>query len=393
MPRWLSFSIFFIVVFTVWILLHIYVYHRVANGLRLQPHGRFYLKIALVFLASLYPLVRILTRDGLAFWEKFLYFPSASYLGFFSLAITGFLVFEVFCTFPVHGAMRLGLLGWSRELSEKLALVRVLFAFGCALILGVYGIYVVLRGPSLRVVEISLPNLPLGLDGLKIAHVSDIHMGGALTKSYFERIVQETSSLNADIVVVTGDITDEPMGRNKETIRKLANLKSRFGVFAVSGNHEYYTGQEETLKKYVENGLKVLRQEHVVIGGGLVIAGIDDPSYLGGRKMAEEAIEKAFQGAPDGLPKILLSHQPIALEYASKKAVDLMLCGHTHGGQLPPIHLLSKVVYGILQGLESVGHMKVYVTSGAGFWGPPMRVFAEPEIALIVLRHNKAQPQ
>jgi predicted MPP superfamily phosphohydrolase len=393
MPRWFGVSIFFLVVFTIWAVLHFYVYHRVAFGLRLQAHGRLYLKIALIFLASIYPLVRLLTRDGVSLWEKFLYFPAASYLGFFSLLITGFLLFEVFGTLPAHLAIRSGVLPSSKEFLEKLALFRVLFAFSCALILGVYGIFVVAKGPEIKVVEVYLRNLPQKLDGIKIAHLSDIHAGGALTRSYFERIVQKTSSLGADIVAITGDITDEPNGQSDEIIRELSNLKSRLGVFAVSGNHEYYTGKEETLKGYMENGLRVLRQEHVIIENILVLAGIDDPSFLGGRNMVEKAIEKAFEGAPDGLPKILLSHQPVGLEFAGKKGVDLMLCGHTHGGQLPPIHLMSKIAYGILHGLENIGNMKVYVTSGAGFWGPPMRVFADPEIALIVLRAlEKAQP-
>jgi len=386
MQRWLSISIFFVLVFTIWTLLHIYVYYRVAYGLRLQSNGRLCLKILLVFLASFYPLVRVLARDGLAQWEKFLYFPSASYLGFFSLLVTGFLVFDLLCTLPMHIAMRIGSWPSSKAVLEKLASVRVLFAFSCAFIFGVYGIFVVLRGPIIKVVEVYLPHLPQGIDGLKIAHLSDLHVGGALPRSYFERIVRDTSSLDADIVVITGDITDDPNENHKETIEKLASLGSRFGVFAVSGNHEYYTGQEETLRGYMQNGLRVLRQEHVIIDNSLVLAGIDDPSYLGGRRMVEKAIEKALEGAPNHLPKILLSHQPVSLEFAAKKGVDLMLCGHTHGGQLPPIHFISKAAYGILHGLESIGHMQIYVTSGAGFWGPPMRVFAEPEIALIVLR-------
>jgi predicted MPP superfamily phosphohydrolase len=131
--------------------------------------------------------------------------------------------------------------------------------------------------------------------------------------------------------------------------------------------------------------MKVLRQAHVVVGGSLVVAGVDDPTFLGGRDKLPEAMATSLNGRPVGLPVVLLSHQPLALQAAADLGVGLMLSGHTHGGQIPPFQLLNRIAYRYISGLHRIGDMFLYVSRGAGYWGPPVRLFADPEVVLIRL--------
>jgi predicted MPP superfamily phosphohydrolase len=124
----------------------------------------------------------------------------------------------------------------------------------------------------------------------------------------------------------------------------------------------------------------------VVVAGGLVVAGVDDPTFLGGRDKLADAMATAVAGRPEGLPVVLLSHQPLALEAAANLGVGLVLCGHTHGGQIPPFQVLNRIAYSFIRGLHRVGDMQVYVSNGSGYWGPPVRVFADPEVVRVTLR-------
>ena len=123
-----------------------------------------------------------------------------------------------------------------------------------------------------------------------------------------------------------------------------------------------------------------------MVADGLVVAGIDDPTFLGGRGKVGEAVESALAGRPEGMPVVLLAHQPVGMEDAGGQGVDLALCGHTHGGQLPPFQLLNRIAYPFVQGMHPVGGTRVYVSRGTGYWGPPVRVFAAPEVTRFTLR-------
>jgi hypothetical protein len=231
-----------------------------------------------------------------------------------------------------------------------------------------------------------MPGLPKALDGFRLVQASDIHVGGIVGPAYLEKIASVVDGLDADLVVLTGDLTDENDGGDGTAFERMARLKSRHGVFASTGNHEYYVGAQGVVRQLEARGIPVIRQGFRLVANGLVVAGVDDPSFLGGRGALAAAISTALAGRPAGLPVVLLSHQPLALEEAAEAGVSLMLSGHTHGGQLPPFQLLTGLAFPVLEGLRRIGEMTVYVSRGSGYWGPPMRVFAPPEVTRFTLR-------
>ncbi|WDZ85965.1 metallophosphoesterase [Micromonospora cathayae] len=253
-----------------------------------------------------------------------------------------------------------------------------------------YGIRTALGPPQLDRVQIPLAKLPRSMDGLRIATVSDIHLGPLRGRAHTERIVAAINRLDADLVAVVGDLVDGSVAELGGAAAPLRDLRARYGSFFVTGNHEYYSGVEEWVQEVDRLGLQVLQNERLEIaarGGVLDLAGVNDPAGEGGTGLAAGPDYAAALGDRDpARPVVLLAHQPVAAVEAAKFGVDLQLSGHTHGGQIVPFNLAVRLQQPVVSGLGEVDGTKVYVTNGAGFWGPPVRVGAEPQITLVELR-------
>ncbi|MFI9640420.1 metallophosphoesterase [Micromonospora sp. NPDC051925] len=273
---------------------------------------------------------------------------------------------------------------------------RLLLARGAAIFAGLtavgitgYGVRTALGPPQLDRVRIPLAKLPRSMDGLRIATVSDIHLGPLRGRAHTERIVAMINRLDADLVAVVGDLVDGSVAELGEAAEPLRDLRSRYGSFFVTGNHEYYSGVEEWVREVDRLGLRVLQNERQEIrarGGVLDLAGINDVT-ADGTGLAGPADFAAALGDRDvSRPVVLLAHQPVAAHEAAKFGVDLQLSGHTHGGQLAPFNLAVKLQQPVVSGLGEIDGTKVYVTNGAGFWGPPVRVGAPPQVTLVELR-------
>ena len=223
----------------------------------------------------------------------------------------------------------------------------------------------------------------------KIAQLSDVHIGGLVDKKFIANLVEKTNALNPDIIVITGDLVDTNMKYAKHALNELRNLKAKYGTFFIVGNHEYFHGVQEIIDNVNALGIKTLENENVYIGEknqGFYLAGVYDVfgNSFGSFK---PDIKKALQNTTNEA-KVLLAHQPRYLkeldESSFVKAVDLVLCGHTHGGQIAPFNLLVKLQQPYVKGLhQHNSHTQVYVNKGTGFWGPPMRLHASSEISLI----------
>ncbi|MFJ6163581.1 metallophosphoesterase [Micromonospora orduensis] len=273
---------------------------------------------------------------------------------------------------------------------------RLLLARGAAIFAGLtaagvtgYGVRTALGPPRLDRVQIPLAKLPRAMDGLRIATVSDIHLGPLRGRAHTERIVAAINRLDADLVAVVGDLVDGSVAELGSAASPLRDLRSRYGSFFVTGNHEYYSGVEEWVQEVDRLGLRVLqnrRQEIQARGGVLDLAGVNDVSAAGTGLAAPPDFAAALGDRDPSRPVVLLAHQPIAAVEAAKFGVDLQLSGHTHGGQMVPFNLAVRLEQPVVSGLGEVDGTKVYVTNGAGFWGPPVRVGAEPQISLVELR-------
>ncbi|MEU7782159.1 metallophosphoesterase [Micromonospora parva] len=273
---------------------------------------------------------------------------------------------------------------------------RLLLARGAAIFAGLtatgitgYGVRTALGPPQLDRVRIPLAKLPRSMDGLRIATVSDIHLGPLRGRAHTERIVAAINRLDADIVAVVGDLVDGSVAELGSAAAPLRDLRSRYGSFFVTGNHEYYSGVEEWVQEVDRLGLRVLqnrRQEIQARGGVLDLAGVNDLTGAGTGLAAGPDFAAALGDRDPSRPVVLLAHQPVAAKEAARYGVDLQLSGHTHGGQMVPFNLAVRLEQPVVSGLGEVDGTKVYVTNGAGFWGPPVRVGAEPQISLVELR-------
>lgn len=238
------------------------------------------------------------------------------------------------------------------------------------------GLLNVARGPVVKRVRVPLAKLPI--ESYTIAHLTDVHIGNVIGREFAEELVRKVNALKPDLVVITGDLVDGRLSELRPHIEPLRGLRARDGIFAVTGNHEYYWNPEPWLEHIRSLGIRVLRNEHVEIAGAIELAGVDDSS-------AAEDVPRAVAGRDPSLPLVLLAHHPRTIERAVKEGVDLQLSGHTHGGQLLPLGWLARLFDPKVAGLGRFGRTWLYVSEGTGFWGPPVRVGTSCEIAAITL--------
>jgi len=242
-----------------------------------------------------------------------------------------------------------------------------------------------------RVVTVDLPvaGLPEGLHGFRIAQISDIHVGPTIKQPYLDGIVDAVNALQADLVAITGDLVDGTVADLAPHVAPLARLRSREGSFFVTGNHEYYSGAAPWLAELGRLRVRTLLNEHVLIkreGATLVLAGVADWSAHHFEPSHKSDPAAALRGAPpEAALRVLLAHQPRTATAAADAGFDLQLSGHTHGGQFLPWNLFVPLQQPFTAGLHSLGRLRVYVSRGTGYWGPPKRLGAPSEITLLRL--------
>ncbi len=215
-----------------------------------------------------------------------------------------------------------------------------------------------------------------------IVQISDMHVGGLIDKDFVRRSVEEANRLGPDLIAITGDLCDAHVDTIKEAISELRHLKSRFGTFYIVGNHEYFHSVGATIDYMKSIGIEVLENRSIRLED-FYIAGVYDLfGYRTGSFIPD--INMAMRDIPKGMPTLLLAHQPKYIQYLEGFEPSLILSGHTHGGQIWPFEYLVRLNQPYVKGLHSLGSDRhIYVNSGIGFWGPPMRLGSEAEITCI----------
>lgn len=255
--------------------------------------------------------------------------------------------------------------------------------------------------PNVVEVDVPMEGLPDGLEGFRIAQISDVHVGPTIRGSFLDAVVDRVNELAPDVVAVTGDLIDGYVDDLGHEVRGLGRLQATHGAFFVTGNHEYYWNGPAWCRHVQSLGLTVLNNEHRVIeheGAKLLLAGVTD--HRAGEHVAEHESDPhaARRGAPACDVDVLLAHQPRSVYEASEAGYHLQISGHTHGGQYFPMNILVHLAQPYVAGLAKHrskrgsepglgrGSMWIYVSRGTGYWGPPNRLGAPHEITLLRLR-------
>ncbi len=365
---------FLAIVLLTWTLMHVFVLTRVWSlPLFASPRAGRWLVFAFVLLWISFPLSQVLARSVGRSALPLEVFASI-WLGVLFLLFIWLLAADIVTGF---GWLLPGLQTTARSIAAAVAIV---FA-AVALIQGT-------RSPSVNSCEVTVPDLRAGDDGLVLVQITDLHLGELLGAAWLEKRVAQVNALRPDVILMTGDLLNgvelvEPL------VPLLRQLRAPLGVYAVTGNHEFYAGLDGSVRLFEQAGFHVLRNTATEVRPGLVLAGVDDLTASRQFHMPDRAIERALNGRPPGAT-IFLSHSPWGGDQAAELGAGLMLSGHTHGGQIWPFTVFVRLVYPHVLGRYTVGRMTWIVSRGTGFWGPPMRLFREAEIVRITLRRPSA---
>ncbi len=372
--------ILFILTFVaVYCLMHALVFwgmHPLLSSHRALP-GLIWGWMGLMILSPL--LIRLLDRNGYPTAARSLAWVSYCWMGLLFLAFSLFLLVAVvhLLALATHRLLpNLPLLTLHRPAVSGLVLLLTLAA-------GLYGVY---EATDLRVEEIRLvtDKLPPGRDQLRIAQISDLHLGLLHRGEVLAPVLNELQRLQPDLLVATGDIVDGQMDHLAPLSEALRRFEPPLGKYAVTGNHEYYAGLDHALDFLEQCGFILLRNEGVSPAGQLTLVGMDDPE---GGPLPDEA--QILADNAQGLFTLLLKHRPV-VEETSIGLFDLQLSGHAHRGQIFPFNLLTAIPYPLQDGLYPLsGGGWLYTNRGTGSWGPPMRILAPPEISLFVIRRGQ----
>jgi uncharacterized protein len=391
--------LFIVVLAAVLTLMHLYLWKRLVKDTTRPGPARWVLSAvvvglgALLIAALLLPRVLEVRESAWYAWPGYLWFG---------------LLFYLSLTLLVLEPVRLALRRWVKRapsvanpdkpepvpdtpaLNRRVFLARASAVAAGATSVAVVGVGVAtaMGPPDLLRVPVRLRRLDAAFNGFRIAVVSDIHLGPLAGRAHTERIVRMINETEPDLVAVVGDLVDGTVEELGPAAEPLRDLVSREGTFFVTGNHEYFVEDPSSwLRELERNGVHPLRNENTLIrrgAGAFTLAGVND--IAGAQHSDPPDFDRALSGADASGPTILLAHQPVMVDDAAGRGVDLQLSGHTHGGQMWPFHYLVRAVQPSLAGLSTVGDTQLYVTRGAGFWGPPVRIGARPDITVVSLQ-------
>jgi predicted MPP superfamily phosphohydrolase len=389
MARLLTFALFLSIMITLTGSAHYYLWTRLVRDPGLPASLTRTLGYTLIFLFVAIPASLFIRRSGLGGAASGLVWLAMTWLG-----LLLFLTLALGVADLARGAWQVGRTWGNAEplLPERRQAIARLLAGAAALVAGSLGVWSLRSGlgrVTIKRVEVALARLPSALSGTRIVQLSDVHVGPTIQRGFIETIVAQCNALAADLIVITGDLVDGSVEELREHVAPLAGLRAKYGVFFVTGNHEYYSGAADWCSELERLGVRVLRNERVSIGNEAAsfdLAGVDDHSAKRFGDGHGEDLPKALHGRDLSRELVLLAHQPRTIFEAKEHGVGLQLSGHTHGGQLWPWTYLVRLQQPVVAGLARFGDSLVYVSCGTGYWGPPMRLGAPSEIAELTLR-------
>jgi len=382
--------IFLIFILAIYFGMHVFFYFSILHFFSITEQKiKWTLGIVFFVLSVGFITAMILTRLSSFILIKYFYIIAAFWTG---LAATIFLAFA---------------LAWILILffrSYDIKLIAGVLALLLPILYGIYGAWNAFN-PNIKNIEVNIAGLPSNWHGKKIVQLSDVHLGRIHGVSFAEKVVEKVNSVKPDIVLITGDLFDG-MGSNiPEFINTLNKLKSTYGTYFITGNHEVYLGLDYVISNLKSAKIHILDNEAVNVDG-LQLVGLSYPEF---GELRDSSFLENIPGHNPSLPNILMYHSPTSIgqnhndvsdqhssiywspdvnfDIAKRNGINLQLSGHTHKGQIFPFSLIADYIYkGYDYGLVSEGNFNIYTTSGVGTWGPPMRTGSNSEIVAITLQ-------
>lgn len=383
----MRFAVFFSLILVIYSLINFYIIRR---GLMVLPEDsawRLWLIIGVIVLAASFVAGRFLERVSVNWLTATLIWIGSFWLGIMVYLLLQIVIIDIFRglnallgifpTFITDNPVK------TREISGIIVVSITLLVVG----LGHLNTWF----PAIREYNLEIDKPGGKLKDLHIVAMSDIHLGTTIEKRHMAGIVKRVNELNPDIILIPGDIIDEDIRPviQSNVGEKLKLLKSKYGVFAVTGNHEYIGGVTKARKYLAEHKVNLLSDTTILVEESFYVAGREDLTINSFTNLRRKSLNDIVDSLDKSKPIILLDHQPFKLDKVVENGIDLQLSGHTHHGQLWPFNYITKMVYELSWGYLKKGDTHFYVSSGIGGWGPPIRTVNRPEIVSIKLHFNE----
>jgi len=380
----LRFAVFISVFLTLYGLLHAYAFLKVRGAFSLGRWGGVSLALFMAFMVLCPILVRVLERYGMESVPKVLAYAGYTWMGLLFLFVCTAFVIDIY---GLLLSVITRVFHWDPGQWMPSSRITFFIPLAVSVLVGVYGQVEALNIRTERIV-IKSPKIPEKVGKVRIVQISDVHLGLIMGEWRLERILREVRRAHPDILVSTGDLLDGQINDISRMADQINGIRTPYGKYAVTGNHEFYAGIGRSLAFTKEAGFTVLRGEELEIPGVIVMAGVDDVAANRSGPHGRPSEKKLLSDLPQNRFVVLLKHRPL-VESGSEGLFDLQLSGHTHGGQIFPFSLIIKLLYPIDKGLLPLSDGAfLYVNQGSGTWGPPMRFLVPPEVSIIDLVHG-----
>ena len=381
-----QFLVFLSVVLTIHLLVNLYIYFRGLHAFPVHNSQRIWYNITFLFLFLSYIAARFLDRLYPSFLSDLFTWIGSFWLGAMAYLFLLFLLADIILlinkVFPFIHLIGLSNTGQFRMYSAYVVAAITSFL----LIIG----YINAKSPRLHEMDIKIPKSSGNIKTLKMVVATDVHLGTLIGRRNAAKMVNRINAQHPDIVVFGGDLIDEDI---QSVIRhnvgeKLVQLKAKYGIYAVSGNHEYIGGIAKAIPYLENHGIKMLHDTAILIDGNFYLVGRDDRDKVRFTGNPRKPLAEIIAHVDKSMPLILFDHQPQKLGDAISNNIDLQISGHTHHGQLFPFNLITNAVYEISRGYKKIGNTQFYVSNGFGTWGPPIRIGNRPEIMVFNIQFD-----
>ncbi len=371
--------IFFIIVFLVYGLVHLYAFLRARSALSFNRSTGLYLALFMVIMTFAPFLVRISENAGLDSLAVFVSYTGYIWMGLLFLFFSPSVAIDIYrlAIFLAGAVLRSDITGLKPSTGFSFFVPLIL-----SVVLSCYGFYEA-RNIRTEKVVIRTSKLPRDIGKFKIVQISDVHLGLIVKEDRLERIIKRVKEESPDMLVSTGDLLDGQLNSIGSLAEMLEKIQPAYGKFAITGNHEFYAGLTQSLDFTEQAGFRILRGEGITVNDVINIAGVDDNAGRRFGLYTEVSEREMLSGLPRDKFTLLLKHRP-EIDREATGLFDLQLSGHTHKGQIFPFRLITRFFYPHVAGLVALeGGSSLYVSRGSGTWGPPIRFLSPPEVTVI----------